>query len=309
MPDEVVGEIVGCDSLYAAKIIADTADAYTTGTPFYLAPLGEVKHDPKVTSASSNYDNHVMFNYYSEAGEDTLTVSGLSEKRKAEMSGKSYDPATGRIYDSGDLSNIPAYAVGYRVNIGGDYVYRWFLKGNFAIGSSTAKSKGEKIDAQGTELTFNPLNTIHKWTIPDPKDAAKTIIASQKAVTADTTDANFTTENAWFAQVQTPTAGGTISALSVSSVPTNNATAVLATAKPALTFNNVISEDAVLLIKASDNSIANITKSYDATGKILTLTPSANLTAGAIYNIIVAGCKDVFGQSLVASSIKFTVAS
>jgi phi13 family phage major tail protein len=309
MSDEVMGEILSCDSLYMAKIILDTADNYTTGTPEYLAPLGEVKHDPKVNSASSDYDGHTMFNYYTEAGEDTLTISGLSEKRKAQITGKSYDPATGRIYDSGDLSRVPDYAVGYRIEIGsGVYVYRWFLKGNFQIGSMTAKSKGQKVDPQGTELTFIPLNTIHKWTIPDPKNASGTILASQKAVVADTSDPAFTTADAWFAQVQTPTAGGAISPLSAVSVPANNAAAVVATSTQKLTFSNAISEDAVVLMKASDNSIVDVTKSYDVASKVLTITPLASLTSAGIYNIVIAGVKDIYGQSLAPSVIKFTVA-
>lgn len=311
MPDEVVvGEMVSCDSLYTAEVLVDTIDSFVTGTPEYLAPLGEVKYDPKVSDSSSDYDGKTMFRRFSEAGESSLSIPGLSEKKKAKYTGKSYDAATGRVYDDGDLSRAKPRALGYRIELDeGVYAYFWFLKGYFKFGAITAKSKGQKIDGQGTEITFLPVNTIHKWEIPNPDDPAKTIIKSQKIVSADTTDANFTTETAWFAQVQTPTAGGTVSAITVTSVPANNATAVLATAKPTLTFNNVIAEDAVLLIKASDNSIVPITKSYDATGKILTLTPSTNLTASGVYNIIIAGVKDVFGQSLAASSIKFTVAS
>lgn len=309
--EEVVGEIVGCDSLFAARILEDSESAYRSDTPFSLAPLGEVKHDPKVSSSSSNYDDVVMFNYYSEAGEDTLTISGASERRKAEITGKSYDPTTGRIYDSGDLSDIPDYAVGYRISLGGGkYLYRWLLKGNFSIGATTAKSKGEKVEAQGTELTFNPLNTIHKWTIPDPKDATKTIQKTQKAVTADTTDPNFTTADSWFDQVQTPTAGGAISALSVTAVPADKATGVLATAKPVLTFNNRIKDySGIVLFNGTDNAQVPFAAALDDTAKILTLTPTANLLAGKEYDLVLSGVTDTYGQKLGNTVITFTTAA
>jgi hypothetical protein len=55
MPEnEVVGEIINCDNLYIAKVTQDNDSGYVTGVPEYLAPTAEVKHDPKVSSASSD---------------------------------------------------------------------------------------------------------------------------------------------------------------------------------------------------------------------------------------------------------------
>lgn len=93
-----------------------------------------------------------------------------------------------------------------------------------------------------------------------------------------------------------------------SSAPANNATGVLATAHPALTFNNAIASKDVLLIKIDSNSIVMVAKSWAAAGKQLTLTPSANLTSGDVYRVVLAGVKDIYGQSLAASVIKFAVA-
>jgi phi13 family phage major tail protein len=205
----VTGEIVGCDNLYAAKVIADTADAYTAETPFYLAPLGEFKHDPKVSADTSYYDNQPFATYYSEAGETTLTVSGLAEKIKAMLTGKDYDNTKGLVFDSGDLSDVPDYAIGTRISVGtgstAKYVYFWFLKGTFQLGATDAKSKGEKVDAQGSELTFVPVNTIHKFTVPG-KATGSTVKKSQKRVIGDTADENFTEamQEKWFDQVVTP---------------------------------------------------------------------------------------------------------
>lgn len=200
----VTGEIVGCDSLYAAKVTEDSEASYTTETPFYLAPLGEFKHDPKVSSASSDYDNRTMFNYYTEAGETTLGISGLAERIKAQLTGKVFDTTKGLVYDDGDLSRVPDYAIGTRISIGtgatAKYVFFWFLKGNFQLGAVSAKSGGQKIDPQGSELTFLPVNTIHKFTMPDGKKK------SQKRVIGDTAESVFTQamQNQWFNQVVTP---------------------------------------------------------------------------------------------------------
>ena len=130
-----------------------------------------------------------------------------------------------------------------------------------------------------------------------------------KGLFADTTDVAFALGDSWFEQTQTPDTLGSVSVLALSSSnPANNATGVLATAHLALTFNNSIASEDILLIKTDSNSIVTVTKSYDSTGKVLTLTPSANLASGGVYSIVVAGIKDIYGQSLVASIIKFTVA-
>lgn len=307
--DSVVGEILGCDSLYFAKILEDSLNAYRTEAPRYLAPLGEVKHDSKASSTSSPYDNANMFTYYSEAGEDTLSVSGLSEKRKAEMTGKSIDPVTGRVFDSGDLSYVPYYAVGYRVSIGnGDFIYRWFLKGTFALGAEDAKSKGDKVNAKGIDLTFTPVATVHKWNIPDPRDSSKTILASQKKVSDDTTNPAFKDADHWFAQVQTPTASGPLPDLMYDCAISNNSS-VAATVKPVLTFTNAISDYSGVTLLA-DGYTVPCTKTLDSTKKVLTFTPDNALIAGDKYSIVIAGVRDVYGQMLATSTVSnFTVAA
>ncbi len=309
MNDAVVGEIVGCDSLYFAKILEDSLNAFRTETPRYLAPLGEVKHDAKASSTSSPYDNSNMFTYYSEGGEDTLSVSGISEKRKAEITGKSIDPVTGRVFDSGDLSYVPYYAVGYRISIGnGDFIYRWFLKGTFALGAEDAKSKGDKVNAKGIDLTFTPVATVHKWNIPDPRDPSKTILAPQKKVSDDTTNPAFTDANTWFDQVQTPSVSGALPHLTITITPAGGATSVAAGTAPVLTFSNAISDySGVALI--SDGAAVTCTAALDSAQKVLTLTPAAALTAGKQYSIVVAAVQDIYGQTLATTVSSFTVAS
>lgn len=301
-------EITGCDSLYVAKILSDTAAAYTTDTPRYFAPLSELKHDAKADSAVSYYDNSGMFVYpYEGEAADEATISGLPEQDYAEVTGKTYSAASGIVFDSGDPMYSPYYALGYRVQCGSVTKFRWLLKGLFVPGSESIKTKGEKVDPQGLTLTFKPVKTIHQWTIAKPGDATKTITTGLKVVRADTSQASFIGGDNWFSQVQTPDTIGAPSALSFAAAPANNATSVLATVKPMLTFNNVLTDYSGITL-VGNGTLVTASVTVDSTGKIITIAPSSALTSGATYTIVLAGVTDVFGQVLATQSLKFTVA-
>ena len=310
---EILGGLINCDSLFIAKVIADTESVFSAGAVEHLATLAEIKNEKKVNKKSVYTDGKVFINYFSEDGDTTVTIPNISDRKAAELIGKSYDSAKGVIFDSGKLNAVPFYAIGYRFEATGEdhktyYKYRWFLKGQFSITESGAKSTEKEVDPQSQELTFTPMQTIHKFTYPDPCDLSKTVTDTLESVRTDTTDPAFITEAGWFSQVQTPLTFGAVPALTVTSVPANNGTGVLATAKPTLTFNNVVASEAVTLLKYTDNSVVAVTKAFDSANKVLTITPSANLTSAGVYLIVISGVKDVFGQSLATSVIKFTVA-
>jgi len=298
------GELVNLDNLHYAKVLNDTADSYQTGTNKYLAPAAEMKKEAKVDTTPRYYDGKAMFSSSSEAFTNiTLTVSGVPSRLAAELTGKPYDVTRGIMIDTGDVSKAPYYAMSARAELGdGGYRYYQFLKGKFSLGAETAKTKEEKVTASTVELTYTGLVTIHEFTMPDGTKSGA------KGVQADTTDAAFAGADAWFSQVQTPETLGKPGALTMTSVPLDKATGVLESVKPVLTFSNAIAADAVTVIEA-DGTLVAADKSYDSTGKVLTLTPTATLTSGAAYSIIVAGVKDVYGQMLAATAIKFTIAS
>lgn len=298
------GELVNLDNLHYAKVLNDTADSYQTGTNKYLAPAAEMKKEAKVDTTPRYYDGKAMFSSSSEAFTNiTLTVSGVPSRLAAELTGKPYDAARGIMIDTGNMSNAPYCALSARAELGDSgYRYYQFLKGKFSLGAETAKTKQDKVTASTVELTYTGLVTIHEFTMPD--NTKKGI----KGVQADTTDAAFAGADAWFSQVQTPETLGKPGALAMTSVPLDKATGVLESVKPVLTFSNAIAADAVTVIEA-DGTLVAADKSYDSTGKVLTLTPTATLTSGAAYSIIVAGVKDVYGQMLAATAIKFTIAS
>lgn len=307
----IMPEITGCDNLYVAKVLTDTADTFLTDSPKFFAPLSELKHDPKAESVVRYYDNAGMFVYpYEGEAADEATISGLSEQDYAEVTGKSYDSATGMIYDSGDPMYSPYYALGYRIQCGAVTKFRWLLKGIFVPGSESIKTKGEKVDPQALTLTYKPVKTIHQWTIKDPRDATKTIKSGLKVVRADTSQPNFAGEDSWFSQVQTPDTPGAPTALAMSSiVPAASATGVLASANVVLTFNNVIASHSIKLINDVTDAIVPAAYSFDSTGKVLTINPTDNMVAGDKHAVAIFGVKDVYGQSLADSLSYFTVAS
>ncbi|HCW79594.1 MAG TPA: hypothetical protein DG942_00640 [Ruminococcaceae bacterium] len=297
------GELIGLDNLHCAQVLADNDASYQTGPNKYLAPAAEMKKEAKVETTPRYYDNKAMFSSASEASTNiTLTVSGVPSKKAAELTGKPYDAARGIMIDTGDVSNAPYYALSTRAELGdGGHRYYQFLKGQFALGAETTKTKEDKVTANTVDLTYTGLVTIHEFTMPDGKKKGA------KGVQADTTDPAFAGADAWFAQVQTPETLGKPAALTMTSDPENDATGVAADAKPVLTFSNAISMDAVSIV-TTDGTLVDFTPSLDAAGKVMTLAPKAALTSGAAYTVVVAGVADVFGQSIDPTAIKFTVA-
>ena len=299
------GELVNLDELHYALVTADTASSYTTGVVNYLAPGGEIQHEAKTDINTRYYDGVPMFTTVTEGATSVkITVSGVSMKLAATLTGKPYDETHGIMIDTGDASATPDCALSGRMELGdGGYRYFQYLKGKFSIGSQTAQTRKDKTTEKTVDLTYTAMTTVHPFTMPDAS------VKGIKGLFADTTDAAFTLGESWFNQTQTPDTLGSVAALVLSSSnPANNATGVLETVHPVLNFNNTIASEDILLVKIDGSSIVTAAKSYDSAGKILTLTPSANLTSGGVYNIVVAGVKDIYGQSLAASVIKFTVA-
>ncbi len=100
----------------------------------------------------------------------------------------------------------------------------------------------------------------------------------------------------------------TPTAITLASVPLNNATAVAVSVNPVLTFNNALVDYSATLIKSSDNSIVPSTATIDASNKVVTIRPTSALTAATIYLLVVSSVKDVYGQSQAPQVIKFTTA-
>jgi len=297
--DKQYGEFIGVDKVYTFDILEDSDANYIASTPVYFAPVAEISGEAKTDNTTTYYDNKAGNNYVSEgATELKMTLSNVPGVKMASHLGKDYDVASGRVYDSGE-PNPPDKGIMFRYNMGkGNYRYYCYLKGTFSGGAEVATSKSDKINVKTYEATFTGVATTHEWMISSIKK-------SLKRVFGDTADLSFD-GSSWFTQAQTPDTTIAPAAITLSSsVPADAATAISKTAAIVLTFNNKICKEAITLI-SSLGDIAAVTKAWDTTGKILSITPSIALTGTLKYIVSFAGVVDVYGQSLAAQARDFT---
>lgn len=246
------GEFVGVEDLHVASVTADTADAYTAGTPEYLAPAAEISIQNNVNNAPQFYDNVAGFNYVTEGVSSLLlTVSGIPAPKLAELLGKYYDATTGRVLDDGQ-PNPPMKALSFSFNKGPDGKrFYQYLKGTFSGGEEIGTTKADgNVTVHTYQLTFTALNTTHKWTVGG-------VLKSLKRIFADTTDDNFTgTETTWFGQVQTPSTSQQLAKLSALTIGSLSLTPTFAAGTLNYTAATSNASDAVTATAASGDSAA-----------------------------------------------------
>lgn len=191
---EVYTEYMGFDSLVAAEITEDSAEAYTPGEVFKLAPAGEIKKSTERDQNPRSYDNQTYIVIKSE-GDDVvdLVVPILPLSVESAITGSDYNAETGSLTNDGK-PKTKYFALGYRLLCSDDtYRYVWRYKGAFTLGDEEAKSK-EGTDSNNITLTYTGIPTIHKF--------AKTgKIAKDKVV--DERDGLLDYDK-WFDQVVTP---------------------------------------------------------------------------------------------------------
>jgi hypothetical protein len=96
------------------------------------------------------------------------------------------------------------------------------------------------------------------------------------------------------------------SALSLSSiVPADDAINIAVNSNIVITFNNAILREAVVIASSVGVIVAGA-KTWDATGKILTFNPTADLANDTTYIVTIGGVVDTYGQALAATAKNFT---
>ena len=94
-------------------------------------------------------------------------------------------------------------------------------------------------------------------------------------------------------------APGTLAAVALSSIlPVDGSTTASRTGNIVLTFNNAIAASHVSVIAALTGDVFACAQAWDATKKILTITPSTSLAATTKYVVAINGVTDVYGQVL-----------
>ena len=188
-------EYRGVEGLVYAEVTTDTKETFATGTVKDLAGVAEISKSTDSSNEAHYYDNIAAI-VVSSTGSDEITVSASAIPLDvlAEITGQYYDSTTGMFVEK---ERDPKYfALGYKTKDtnGNDY-YVWRLKGTFNIPDQTNATEDDGTDANGQELTYTGISTVHKFTKLTNKPA--------KAVTVDTS-VNPVDESTFFGTVQTP---------------------------------------------------------------------------------------------------------
>lgn len=298
--------LMGIEKLYAAKQTMDTATGMTFTTPQYFKNVQELSIKPKTNSAKAYAENRLVDQATQfDSADISMSRYDMSSAERAFVLGQSLTATGGTV--SADSDTPPFIALLYKspIKVNGVLGYRYgvIYKTMFEPPDEDMKSLEGKPDlsevpklsgtAQPTEWSFQDGNkTKHPWEYH-----------------VDTTDPNCPEDidDWWFDSVAMPSLTA-INALELSSsTPVDSATAIALNTKPTLTFNNGIADYSnVLLLNVTDGVLVPNTVELNDTGKILTITPSANLIVQKTYQIVVQGVKDVYGQSLGTQLIRFT---
>lgn len=216
-----VDEFRGTDNLVYAEILVDDNESgaghgFVTGAVKELAPVAEISKTVETSSNVKYYDNKAAIVIIAEGADTvTLTIPALDLPTLADITGKTFDPATGAFFDGERKTRY--YAIGYRLKLtDGTYRYVWRYKGLFGIPDETSQTENNSTDSNNQQLTYTGIMTKHKFTKTG---------GSEKALVVDerTTDVNLDT---FFSTVQTcdTFGGGSVAAIisSLSHVDSSN---------------------------------------------------------------------------------------
>lgn len=188
-------EYRGVSNAVYAEITADTAENFTTGTVKDLTGVSEIGKTTDSANETHYYDNLPAI-VIDSVGSDEITIntSGIPLDVLADITGQYYDQTTGMLVEQ---ESTPKYfAFGYITDkTDGTKVLVWRLKGKFSIPGTTSATKDDGTDANGQELTYTGISTVHKFT-KTGKPA--------RAINIDTSVNKTMTDATFFETVNTP---------------------------------------------------------------------------------------------------------
>lgn len=211
-------EYRGVEGLVYAEVTKDDKTGITFGEVKDLAGVAEISKSSDSASEAHFYDN-IPAVVITSTGADTVTISASAIPLDvlADITGQTYDSATGTYIEEERQQKY--FAIGYQTkNTDGEKVYVWRLKGTFNIPDQTNATENEGTDANGQELVYTGISTIHKFTKTNK---------TAKAVNVNTSLQKCAQIPTFFDTVQTPDTITEASQVpSVSVVPSNAAVAV-----------------------------------------------------------------------------------
>lgn len=188
-------EYRGVSNAVYAPITKDDAEGFTTGAVKDFTGVSEIGKSTDSSNETHYYDNLPAI-VIDSVGSDEISInsSGIPLDIIADITGQYYDEDNGMLVEQ--EGNAPYFAFGYITDkTDGTKVLVWRLKGKFSIPGTTSATKDDGTDANGQELTYTGISTVHKFTA-NGKPA--------KAVNIDTSVNQTMTESAFFSGVQTP---------------------------------------------------------------------------------------------------------
>lgn len=199
MPDfvTVIKESRGVKGFVAAEVLTDDngSDGYTAGTPFPVAGISEIAKTRDSTS-EAHYYNDIPAVVITGESPDNITINSslIPLDALAKITGQKYDATTGTLIEG---ERRPKYfAIGYITeDTNGDEVYVWRLKGTFSYPGETNSTKNDGTDANGQEIVYTGIQTVHEFTNNEGRGARAVNVEAAKNL-VDLTN--------FFDSVQTP---------------------------------------------------------------------------------------------------------
>lgn len=159
-----IEEFRGIRGLKAAILLSDTDAELTYDSVFDVAGTAELSRTTENSSEAHYYDNMAAV-VVDGVGADTVTasVSAIPLDVLAKITGQYLDPTTGTLVEGN--ATRPYLAIGYITdNTAGHEMYVWRHKVKASIPDSQHNTKTNGTDANGQQITFTGINTIHKFT-------------------------------------------------------------------------------------------------------------------------------------------------
>lgn len=275
-------EYRGVEGLVAAPVIEDSTANFTTGSVIELAGVSEIGKATDSTNESHYYDNKAAIVITSEgADEITVNTSAIPLDVLAQITGQYYDSLSGMFVEQ---ESTPGYwALGYQTkDTNGNVYFVWRLKGRFNKPDQTNATEDDGTDANGQEITYTGVSTIHKFTKTSKSAKAITVNTAINAVSA----------SSFFSTVQTPDTVATGTA--VSGVSVSPTTASIAVAETSTITASVAPENATnkaVEFISSDTSVCTVSSAGVVTGVgagsavVIAKTVDGGFTASAAITV------------------------
>lgn len=190
----------GCSDLVYAPIIKDDVTGYETGDVKELAFIKQIGASQEQSTATVFADNTAIFNANSAIKfTRTFDCLAIDGKVKAELEGQYTEDGSDLVLSSSSAQPLEV-AIGYKIyDTDNTCFYVWCLKGTCTFGEETIITRDDGTDSNGVQMTFNALETTHKFTkggsatqvmIPENDEKYNTETFFDAVTTPDTLVAN-----------------------------------------------------------------------------------------------------------------------